>query len=336
MEAFVLVFVIRMAGAVMEQKENAEASLKLSEDRFRSLIHHSSDVTMVIDEEGLYTYLSPSVTDLLGYTPEELMGLRAVDFVHDDDPGAGPGALRPRRDPSVGFGVSAVPHDAPGRYLPHVSEAVITDQRDRPSVGGYVSNVRDITERKDFEALLEHQALHDPLTGLANRVLTVDRAEQMLLRSRRTGEPVSLCYIDLDNFKDTNDSLGHEAGDRLLQAVADRFTGILRSSDTVGRLGGDEFVIPGRRAIHTGRGRWGGRAVDPQRPAPTFPARWLRGSPDQRHGQRGALPWATRPSAQELLRDADVALPRPRRPAGTAAYSSSTLHAGGRDRAASK
>ena len=106
-------------------------------------------------------------------------------------------------------------------------EAVITDQRDRPSIGGYVANVRDVTERKEFEALLAHQALHDSLTGLANRQLTVDRAEQMLLRARREQGAVALCFIDLDNFKDTNDSLGHEAGDKLLRAVADRFSRML-------------------------------------------------------------------------------------------------------------
>ena len=122
-------------------------------------------------------------------------------------------------------------------------EAVISNQLDRPSVAGYVANVRDITERKKFEELLSHRALHDPLTGLANRQLILDRADQMLARARRTGEPVAAYFVDLDNFKDANDSLGHEAGDRLLQAVASRLVGLLRTSDTVGRLGGDEFVV---------------------------------------------------------------------------------------------
>ena len=122
-------------------------------------------------------------------------------------------------------------------------EAVVSNQTDRPSVAGYVANIRDITERKKFEALLAHRALHDPLTGLANRQLILDRAEQMLVRARRSGVPVAALFIDLDNFKDSNDSLGHGAGDKLLQMVAGRLLGILRSGDTVGRLGGDEFVI---------------------------------------------------------------------------------------------
>ena len=122
-------------------------------------------------------------------------------------------------------------------------EAVVSNQTHRPSVAGYVANIRDITERKKFEALLAHRALHDPLTGLANRQLILDRAQQMLVRARRTGVPVAALFIDLDNFKDSNDSLGHGAGDKLLQLVAGRLLGILRSGDTVGRLGGDEFVI---------------------------------------------------------------------------------------------
>ena len=132
-----------------------------------------------------------------------------------------------------------VRQDGTGRDV----EAVISNQIDRPSVAGYVANVRDITERKKFEELLSHRALHDPLTGLANRQLILDRADQMLVRSRRSGDPVAAFFVDLDNFKDANDSLGHEAGDRLLQAVASRLVGLLRTSDTVGRLGGDEFVV---------------------------------------------------------------------------------------------
>ncbi len=116
-------------------------------------------------------------------------------------------------------------------------EAVVSDQVARPSVGGYVANIRDITERKKFEALLAHRALHDSLTGLANHQLTLDRADQMLVRARRTGEPVAAYFIDLDNFKDANDSLGHRAGDILLKEVADRLRGLLRASDTVGRAG---------------------------------------------------------------------------------------------------
>ena len=192
----------------------------------------------------------------------------------------------------------------------------MSNQLARPSVAGYVANVRDITERKEFEALLAHRALHDPLTGLANRQLILDRAEQMLDRARRSFEPIAAYFIDLDNFKDANDSLGHEAGDRLLQAVAARFESILRASDTVGRLGGDEFVIlaegyrwrPGRRLVAE-------RIREVLREP--FHIEGFEAIPITVTASIG-IAIGDRPSAQELLRDADIALYRAK--------------AGGRDR----
>ena len=185
---------------------------------------------------------------------------------------------------------------------------MVTNQLERPSVAGYVANIRDITERKEFEELLAHRALHDPLTGLANRQLILDRTEQMLARVRRSFDPVAAFFIDLDNFKEANDSLGHEAGDKLLQAVATRLTAMLRASDTVGRLGGDEFVVLVEGvSLSTG---------------PELVAERIRGALREPFRIEGyeALPITVtasigiatgdRTSAQELLRDADIALYR--------------------------
>jgi len=102
---------------------------------------------------------------------------------------------------------------------------------------------RDITAQREAERALVHQSLHDALTGLPNRVLVIDRAEQMLARARRYGTAVAALYIDIDGFKQINDRFGHAAGDQLLQTVAARLTGSLREADTAGRLGGDEFVV---------------------------------------------------------------------------------------------
>jgi diguanylate cyclase (GGDEF)-like protein/PAS domain S-box-containing protein len=303
--AFLVFFVIRMAGAVMEQKEEAESSMRLSEDRFRSLIQNSSDVTTVVNGEGVFTYVSPSVHGLLGYEPSELLGKRATDFVHDDDRDR----VTRRFLDSGGEPTDSVflqyQMEMDGGMYRHV-EALVTDLRDRPSVGGFVCNVRDISERKAFEAILAHRALHDSLTGLANRQLTLDRTEQMLSRARRRGDSVALCFIDLDNFKDTNDSFGHEAGDKLLQAVAKRLDHALRSSDTVGRLGGDEFVILAEcPSIASG---------------PSLIAERIRKALDDPFFVEGfesfpitvtasiGIATGDRQSAPDLLRDADVAL----------------------------
>ena len=307
MGAFVLVFVIRMAGATMEQKEDAEAAVRLSEDRFRSLIQNSSDVTMIIDAEGVFRYLSPSVEQLLGYRPLALVGRVATDFVDRDDEDY----LRLRLDEEFQATAATavlefrmVRRDGTRRDV----EVVISNQLDRPSVAGYVANVRDITERKKFEELLAYRALHDPLTGLANRQLILDRADQMLVRARRSGAPVAAFFIDLDNFKDANDSLGHEAGDRLLQAVAGRLVGLLRTSDTVGRLGGDEFVVLAEGvSLHQGPEAIADRIRKVLRPA--FYVEGFESVPITVAASVG-IAVGDRRTAQDLLRDADIALYR--------------------------
>ncbi len=303
--AFMLCFVIRMAGAVVDQKEVAERSMRLSEDRFRSLIQNSSDVTIVVDQEGLFSYVSPAIVALLGYEPDEIVGARALDLIHEDDRQGVSDSLMSL------FGQS---RDAPVVQFRMVRkdgtisnvEAVISDQIDRPSVGGYVANVRDITERKEIEDFLAFHAMHDSLTGLANRHLTIDRAEQMLLRSKRNNSLSALFFIDLDNFKDTNDSLGHEAGDCLLRAVAERFTTIVRSSDTVGRIGGDEFVILTEDpSLSLGPLKIAERIQEALREP--FQLEDYGGLPINVTASIGVA-IGDRDSAQDLLRDADIAL----------------------------
>jgi len=307
MGAFVLVCVIWMAGATMRKKEVAEFQMALSEDRFRSLIQDSSDITMVMSEDGVCTYVSPASRALLGYDAREMTGRIATDLIHPDDqdrvatrltselqapPGATNIQFRMARKDGTWCDV----------------EAVVTNQVQRPSIAGYVAHLRDITERKEFEALLAHRALHDSLTGLANRQLILDRAEQMINRSRRTFEPIAAYFIDLDNFKDANDSLGHEAGDRLLQAVGQRFESIVRSSDTVGRLGGDEFVILAEgMSLADGPEPLADRIRDVLRKP--FSIEGFDGIRVSVTASIGVA-MGDRGSAQELLRDADTALYR--------------------------
>src|SRR3984957_99026 len=242
MGAFVLLFVIRMAGATIEQKEDAEASMRVSEERFRSLVQNSTDTTFVMGAEGRILYASPATISLFGREPDAGIGMRA--------PGLVPPDARGRVEAQLAALVTTVKVTEPVQFRVEHSdgtyryaEAVVSNLLDNPSVAGYVGNLRDITERKEAESQLLHVALHAPLTGLPNRTLILDRADQMLVRSRREYRPVAALFVDLDNFKDINDSLGHDAGDKVLQAVAHRFVGSLGESDPVGRLGGDEFVV---------------------------------------------------------------------------------------------
>src|SRR5665213_1480231 len=305
MGAFVLIFVIWMAGVTMHKKESAELQMSLSEDRFRSLIQDSSDITMVMSEGGICTYVSPACKVLLGYSPYDLVGRTATDLIHPDD--------RERAATRMTDELQALPGASTLQFRMGRKdgtwceiEAVVTNQLQRPSIAGYVAHLRDITERKEFEALLAHRALHDSLTGLANRQLILDRAEQMISRSRRTFDPIAAFFIDLDNFKDANDSLGHEAGDRLLQAVAARFQSMLRASDTVGRLGGDEFVILTEgTSLGAGPELISDRIRDVLR-AP-FRVAGFEAHPINVTASVG-IATGGRASAQELLRDADIAL----------------------------
>ena len=305
--AFV-VFVIRIAAAIMEKKDKAEASLGMSEDRFRSLIQNSSDTTLgprrrrrlYLRQPGGHraARLFAGRMSVDGWRPTSSTRTTAIEWKTTCATGSRPCSRQPRfssgfREPTVA-GVRA--------------EAVVANQLARPSVAGIVVNVRDITERKEFEALLAHRALHDPLTGLANRQLLLDRAEQMLARARREVQPVAALFIDLDHFKDANDSLGHEAGDRLLQAVAARLVTMLRASDTVGRIGGDEFVI-----LVEGLSLAAGPEMVAER------IREVLRKPFQIEGFEGipvnltasiGIAAGDRSSAQELLRDADAALYR--------------------------
>jgi diguanylate cyclase (GGDEF)-like protein/PAS domain S-box-containing protein len=224
------------------ERWHAEAALRESEERFRSLVQHGSDLITVIEADTTIRYQSPSVTRILGYDPEALVGTKLAALMHAEDVAGMVAVLNDIVNKADGIAV------AEGR-LRHVEgswrdvEIIATDQRHNHAIGGFVLNVRDVTERKVLERQLRHQALHDPLTKLANRTRFADRLEHALLRAGRTRQSVAVLFMDLDNFKAVNDSLGHAAGDALLTAVAERVQGCLRPGDTVARLGGDEFAI---------------------------------------------------------------------------------------------
>ena len=213
-----------------------------SELRFRSLIQNSSDVIMVLEADGTTSYVSPSYEGVLGHRFEEMVGRNSSLVVHPDDAARVARyfervLMRPGVHPPLELRIRHA--DGTWRHM----ESIANNLLDDPNVRGVVVNSRDTTERKRAEEMLSYQAFHDPLTGLPNRALFLDRLEQALVRADRREGCVAVLFLDLDRFKVVNDSMGHDAGDGLLVAVAKRLEEVLRPEDTVARLGGDEFVV---------------------------------------------------------------------------------------------
>jgi diguanylate cyclase (GGDEF)-like protein/PAS domain S-box-containing protein len=220
----------------------ADLHRRQSEARFRSLVAHSSDLITVLDADGTVTYQSPSVERVLGYQVDEIEGTRFDRLLTEADrprlqrliagDGAGSGEAHTLE-------CSLTRHD--GAKL--LFEVQHTDLLGDEHVRGIVLNSRDVSERKEFEEQLAHQAFHDPVTNLANRALFTDRVEHALMRSQRGFPDIAVVFIDLDDFKTVNDSLGHSAGDQVLQEVARRLRIAVRPTDTIARFGGDEFAV---------------------------------------------------------------------------------------------
>jgi diguanylate cyclase (GGDEF)-like protein/PAS domain S-box-containing protein len=213
-----------------------------SETRFRSLVAHSSDLITVLDQNGSVTYQSPSIERLLGYSVDEIEGSFFGALLAESDRSRLErilGAHGTDGSDSHTFECSLQHQD--GRWLKF--EVQQTDLLHDEHVRGIVLNSRDISERKAFEEQLAHQAFHDPVTGLANRALFADRVGHALRSTVRTGSLVGVMFIDLDDFKTVNDSLGHQAGDAVLVEVAQRLARTSRPADTVARFGGDEFAV---------------------------------------------------------------------------------------------
>jgi diguanylate cyclase (GGDEF)-like protein/PAS domain S-box-containing protein len=215
-----------------------------AERRFRALVQYSSDVFSILDADGVIRYESEAVQSTLGYAPADRIGSNAWSDVHPEDAAVASTLWQQLKSaPGTESSTEFRCRHASGEWRRLLATG--KNLTDDPAVGGIVLSYRDVTEQRAMEEQLRRQALEDPLTGLSNRALLRDRMEHALARAQRAndGSGVAVFFLDLDDFKTVNDSLGHGAGDLLLTAVGQRLTGAVRAIDTVARLGGDEFAV---------------------------------------------------------------------------------------------
>ncbi|MEK7425401.1 MAG: PAS domain S-box protein [Actinomycetota bacterium] len=223
------------------ERERLDVALRASEARFRLLSDTAADMVILVDLEGRITYASPSSRQLLGFTPEQLVGSYSRSFIHPADRKAG--YVNAELVLERGWTMSDMRlRRADGSYVWVAnSTSVVSD----PVTGApmeYRASLRDVSDRKRLEEELERQVLHDPLTGLGNRTLLKNRIDEVISRLGSTAH-VSVLSLDLDGFKEVNDTYGHAGGDEVLRQVAARLHTVCRPTDTLARTGGDEFVI---------------------------------------------------------------------------------------------
>jgi len=306
MVVFVLTLLVMVRQGAMlrdDARMRERRATQIVEARYASLIANASDVILIVDTDGALRFASPAFERTFGLRPEQVFGRNLVDLWTGDDGESVRQFLAT---------VAATPTGAVGPVELRVEreterftlEVVGSNLTADPAVRGLALNLRDISERKALEEQLRDLAFHDPLTRLANRNLFRDRVEHALALARRARRQVAVMFLDLDDFKNINDTLGHDAGDRLLQAVAKRLVSTMRTTDTVARLAGDEFAVllEGIDALE-----------DVERPAAklveALGAPYTLGSGEVQVGTTVGVALSTGESvADELLSNADIAM----------------------------
>lgn len=242
---------VRVHGIVRDVTEAHHISVALQElsGRFRALTENTSDILTILGADGSLAYSSPSASRILGYPRHTKRGTALVELIHPDDVHLVQDAIaRLEANPDAEACVTIRLAHADGSWRQFESKALnlLAD----PDVRGFLVTSRDITERHSMELRLRHEALHDGLTGLANRVLMKDLVTAALARARRRGWTTMMLVVDIDDFRDVNDRYGLDAGDRVLVELAKRLESAFRTSDgvsrsavSVGRFAGDEFMV---------------------------------------------------------------------------------------------
>ncbi|MEU4426537.1 sensor domain-containing diguanylate cyclase [Actinoplanes sp. NPDC024001] len=208
-----------------------------ADERFQALFQHAPDLVSVLDGRGRIIFSSPSAYSVLGFPTGALKGHTVFELLHpEDEPKMREQLTALLADPAGVLRLQCRARSAEGEY--RWFDFTASNQMHNPSLEGVVINARDISENRAFQERLEHEAQHDPLTGLPNR-----RRMQDALGSTLRRDSVAVLFVDLDGFKPVNDAHGHEVGDELLRQVADRLSACVRSTDVLSRVGGDEFVV---------------------------------------------------------------------------------------------
>lgn len=224
----------------IEAERAAAEELRSKTRWFSSIVERASDLITLFDNEGTVTWVSPSVGAVLGREPAELLGMSILDLIHPQDRQRVLDAIEELTSggqPRVEY---RVPHeDGTWVWLETTASDLLAD----PDVNAVISISRDVTERHQLTEVLAHRASHDQLTGLANRAELEHFLTLALASAARSGTSLTIAYLDLDGFKEVNDSWGHPVGDGLLKAVAAALREQVRDGDLIARMGGDEFVV---------------------------------------------------------------------------------------------
>jgi diguanylate cyclase (GGDEF)-like protein/PAS domain S-box-containing protein len=238
-----------VAPLVMQALRTACERSEDSERRLASLIQNSTDIVTVVASDLMIRWQADSILNVLGHDPRQLLGTPILDLVHAHDRAiVSHYFAEAQGEPGISRTLTARLRHGDGSYR-HF-DVVAANRLHDPSVTGYVLNMRDVSdawqlerELRELAATREHEAMHDPLTGLANRRLLSARLDEALTVAQAQGSDLTVMLIDLNRFKELNDTLGHAAGDQLLREIRPRLQAASEGAEVVARIGGDEFAV---------------------------------------------------------------------------------------------